>query len=156
MDEQEFLKDIFSETDPRDFKRKSITKIITRYSTKELMGIATTIPGGLNMPINNLIEKLTDGRFDPSKENGETRQVHMLMNGDLWKPFVECQKILRVKDFSEEKDKDLDILYISWDLRNEAIRKLGKLRLLIEQYGDGDPDLQTAIKDIDWLYTEKK
>lgn len=156
MDEKEFLENLFPEEDPRDYKKKSITKIITRYSIKELMGLASTMPGGISISLNNLIDNLTDGKFDPKKENGEARQIHMQMNGDLWRPFVECQKILRVKDFSEEKNKDFDLLYNSWDMRKAPVRKLGKLRILIERYGEDDPDLLAAIEDIDWLYKEKK
>ena len=154
--EKTYLKDLNPEIDPREFKKKSITKILTRYTTKELMGIVSTIPGGMSMSLSGVIDKLTDGRFDPKKESGEARQVHMQMNGDLWKPFIECQKMLRLKDFSEDKVKDYDILYSPWDLRKPAVRKLSKIRLLIERYGEDDPDLTDALQDLDWLYLEKK
>ena len=141
--------------DPIAAKRESIRTAMEKYSAKELSGIIKTVPGGMSMSIAMLVDRLAKGEFDVSEESPEARQTHMSINGDLCQPFIECQRVLGV-ELTDEKIRNYDFLHDSWDLREPSARKLHKIKGLIAEYAPDDPDLKKAIKEIEWLYTNRK
>ena len=152
---QDFVQQDQGSINPEKFKKDCINKIIGRYSLSELSGITCAIAGGNSLPINEVVNRLAAGDFNPSQESPEGRQIHMNINSDLYEYFTECLKILRVKNLDEEKLKRYDILHDSWDLRDKTVRKLHKIKLLVSMYGEGDKDLEEAVRDLEWKYQGK-
>lgn len=140
---------------PNEHKRESIINILANYSPSEIMGIIDTVEGGRNMPMSDLIDCLTYGRFSPALEKPETRTIHKHMSADLLPSFIDSVRMQGI-EMDEETAAGYDILHDSWDLRTPEVRKLYKLRKLIIMYGSDDEDLQKALEDIENLYMKEE
>ena len=75
----------------------------------------------------------------------------MSICGDLLPTFINCVRTQGI-DMDEETAGQYDILHDSWDLRSPETRKLQKLKKLIYSAAHDDPDLLSAIPDIERLY----
>lgn len=149
-----FTAAFISQNNPRDTKRNCIWASLGNYTYAELGGFLDTMENGAELSMQEIIENLTDGKFDVYKESPETARIHMSIVGDLLPSFIECVRTQGII-MDENLAAKYDILHDSWDLRDPAIRKLHKLKLLIYKQGDDDPDLIGAIHDIENLYTSK-
>ncbi len=144
----------FLPPNPRDLKRDSIKLVLENYTPKELMGIVRTIEGGDNLPVSQILDRLTDGLFDVSKETAETRQIHQGISSDLMPEFINCARTNGVQ-MDDELAGHYDILHDSWDLRTVEVRKLFKLKRLVALYGKDDSDLSSALADIEQYYSQQ-
>ena len=139
------------QNNPRDFKKEALRNALGNYTPTELMGIVATVEDGESKSISELIDDFADGRFDPSLETNDARSIHMSICGDLLPTFVNCVRTQGI-DMDEETAGQYDILHDSWDLRSPETRKLHKLTKLIYSAAHDDPDLLSAIPDIERLY----
>ena len=144
---------ITTQNTPRDMKKDSLRLVLENYTPTELLGLVATIEGGESMYVSDLIDYLTDGRFDPAKESADTRKVHQNISADLMPMFIDCVRSQNI-DMDDSLAANYDILKDSWDLRTPQVRKLHKLKKLILTYGLEDGDLMESIQDIEKLYSE--
>lgn len=147
-----FQTEVLMQSNPRQFKRDCLAVALGGYNPTELLGLVRTIEGGEKLTMSEIIDRLTDGKFDVSLESPETRQIHMEINGDLKQSFIDCLKLHGIEMDEETADK-YDILHGSWEFRNPEVRKLNKLKELIYSYGGDDPDLLAAIPELERLYS---
>lgn len=136
---------------PRDLKRNCLQFVLLNYTSSEFGSLVETVEGGEGMTVNEIIDALTDGRFDTGKESAEGRAVHQNISADLLPSFIDCVRMQGV-EMNEDIATNYDILKDNWDLRTTPVRKLHKLKRLIVTYGKDDPDLVAAIQDIESLY----
>lgn len=141
--------------DPREFKMNSLRVVIGSYNPIELKSILRTIPDYESLSLNEILQCLAEGKFDTSNEDPAMRSVHMNLSGDLMPSFIDCVRMQGI-EMDETIAEKYDILHDSWDLRDACVRKLHKLKKLIFIHGEEDPDLLAAIKDIEYLYSEKE
>ena len=138
---------------PREMKKDGLRLVLVNYTPSELLGLVKTIEGGENMYITDIIDFLTDGRFDPAAESAETKKIHQNISADLMPMFIDCVHSQNI-EMDDTLASNYDILKDSWDLRTPQVRKLHKLKKLIVTYGLEDQDLMEAIGDIEELYSE--
>ena len=138
---------------PREMKRDGLRLVLVNYTPSELLGLVKTIEGGENMYITDIIDFLTDGRFDTAAESAETKKIHQNISADLMPMFIDCVHSQNI-EMDDKLASNYDILKDSWDLRTPQVRKLHKLKKLIVTYGLEDQDLMEAIGDIEELYSE--
>lgn len=157
-----FFEDMAQDTnivarDPRHYKRDLIWGIIARLSPKEIAQFAEVV-GEEGEPVQNLedmVNKMTDGKVMVEMEDGLQRDTHAFINGELSGAFISC-----VTNQGFEMNNDLaakyDFLVDNWDLRDPKTRKLYKLKDLILTHASDDFDLIGAIPDLEDLYSEKE
>ena len=157
--DSDFLGDIYQGSaglipDPMQEKRKSIANAIYAYSPQDILLLTETmVPGDKPLSLSEIVDRLTAGEFQPEKESSEARTIHSLLSGDLTTSFIET---VRMQQFEMDQDQaaNYDILHDSWDLRNDEVRKIHKLKKLIYGSEDVDPDLLEVLKDVERLYNE--
>lgn len=147
---------------PMDMKRTSVGGALFACTPEEIASLVKCLrtesgeepsDEGTGLSLSEIVDLLTDGRFDPSGEDPVARQVHMQLNGDLTPSFIECVTAQAI-DMDEETASRYDILHDSWDLRNPKVRRLGKLKNLIFRFGEEDQDLFDALSDLEAAYNE--
>lgn len=136
-------------TDPSDYKRESIASLIFGFSIEEIADLSALTPE--TRSLDELIDRLTTGEVDQSRENVKTRQTHQFLNGELMQNFIHC---IRMQGFpmDEETAMGHDPLLENWDFRDDKTRKLYKLKQLVYRYGQEDEDLSEAVKDLEGHY----
>lgn len=140
---------------PVDFKAQNIHDIIIGYTLEEIQAIAECVPNAKTL--QDIINSLAKGEYDKTKETIEARQIHQNMNTDLIRPFVECVRIEGV-EMDDDQAARYDVLLDDWDLRDVQTRKKDKLKNLIYhalEEKEDDPDLLSAIEDIEKLYSKE-
>ena len=157
---QEFQQGTFetsfiAQANPRDMKRDCLKVVLENYTPYELMGLVQTVEGGETKTVSEIIDCLTDGNFDVTKESADARSIHQNISADLTPSFIDCVRLQGV-EMDEAIASQYDILHDRWDLRTAETRKLHKLKRLILTYGIDDPDLNSAIGDIEELYKDKE
>ena len=143
------------QTDANEIKKKSLRSVLGYFTANELIGIVKTIDGGMDMTIDEVLDRLATGQFDVQSEDMATREVHRQINGYLTQDFIDCAHV-QCHDITEEDAAEYDILYESWDMREPNTRKMHKLLKLIYTEGKDDPDLMDAVNDIEKLYSQKE
>lgn len=150
-----FQTEVLLENTPKECKRVAVETILKQFTPGELACLATMAdtdePDKLSFL--NIVERFTDGDFDPGAAKAEARRLHMLVNTELIDAFVDCVR-LNGMAMDAETASGYDILHIDWDLRAPEVRKYYKLQGLILKYGEGDKDLEDAIGDLERLYLE--
>lgn len=141
-----------TQTSPMEMKRNSLKHVLENYTFNEIAGIVATIEGGENLPMSQVIDCLTAGHFNVTLESSEAENIHKNIVADLLPSFIECVRMQGLQ-MNEEIASHSDVLHDSWDRRTPEARKLHKLKALIVNHGNNDPDLISAIDDIEELYT---
>lgn len=142
--------------DPNNTKRQAVRDALDNYTPEELLPIVDTINNGRRETLNTIIDIIVDGRFDPSLESMKAREIHRALNIDLQPSFIACVNTQRGIHVDEETAGKFDILHDSWDLRPAPMRKLYKLKMLVNQSETKDPDLLEAVADIERLYANNQ
>ena len=145
---------IMTQNNPNDIKKRCVYTVLQGYTPNELLRLVALIEGGMDLTLEELVTKLSNGQFDPKEEDQETRGVHQSINNDLMLSFIDCVR-LQGRQMNEEIAAQCDILHDSWDLRTPEVRKMHKLLRLIYTEGKEDPDLLDAVSDIEQMYAEK-
>lgn len=139
--------------DPNNTKRQAVRDALDNYTPEELLSIVDTINNGRRETLNNIIDIIVDGRFDPSLEDMKASEIHRALNIDLQPSFIACVNTQQGIHVDEQTASRIDILHDSWDLRPAHMRKLYKLKMLVNESETKDPDLLEAVADIERLYT---
>lgn len=137
---------------PRDYKAQMIHDILLELSFEELNVLSQMAPSAASF--QELISALARGEYNKDKETVEARNLHQFMNTELIRPFIECVRIEGI-EMDDAIASHYDILLDDWDLRDPKTRKKDKIKNLIYQHlkEEEDPDLQSAIEDIEKLYS---
>lgn len=140
---------------PRTIKLDCIRNFIMGYTPDEIRSLADTVDSSQSLTLDELIARLTDGDFDPSKESTTAAEVHRTLNSDLMPSFISCVQSLDL-EIDDEEAARYDPLKCSWDLRTPAVRKLYKVRRAISDQiaRQRDTDLVEALADIERLYAQ--
>ena len=144
---------VLTQRNPNDIKKDCLRVALGNYTPNELMGIINTIEKGMDLTLDQILDKLALGQFDVKKETPDAREIHQSINGELQVSFIDCVRI-QGKEMDENTASEYDLLHESWDLRTPETRKLHKLLKLILTEGKDDPDLLSAVEDIEQLYAE--
>lgn len=136
---------------PYLIKREAVQTGLQELTLMEVNGLASTMDDGAHLKLTEITDNLTLGRFDASRENVEVKQTHMYLSSMLLQRFIDCCRMNGV-DMNEETASGYDILKIEWDLRNPRVRTFYKLRELIMQKGENDPDLMKAIPELERVF----
>ena len=145
---------IMTQNNPNDIKKRCVYTVLQGYTPNELLRLVALIDGGMDLTLEELVTKLSNGQFDPKEEDQDARTVHQSINNDLMLSFIDCVR-LQGRQMNEEIAAQCDILHDSWDLRTPEVRKMHKLLRLIYTEGKEDPDLLDAVSDIEQMYAEK-
>lgn len=152
-EEDTFISSSFNvNINPRDYKAQMIHDILIGLSFEELTVLNQMAPSAASF--QELIGALARGEYNKDKETVEARNLHQFMNTELIRPFIECVRIEGI-EMDDTIASHYDILLDDWDLRDPKTRKKDKIKNLIYQHlkEEDDPDLQSAIEDIEKLYT---
>ena len=146
----------FTAETPNELKRRCVSNAILTYTVEEIGALAavTDTAGKEEQPrveLVSVINDLTLGQFDVKKEDQLARDVHAELNNDLMPDFIACVRMQGV-EMNEQLAEKYDVLRDSWDMRTSQTRKLLKLKKLIYDCGQDDPDLLEAVSDIESLY----
>lgn len=139
---------------PREYKRARVIDAVNELTLDSLTKFMGLFDG--DMSFDEFITALTDGDFDKGKEMTEEREVHQLLNGSLYVPFLECARWQGV-EISEETASKMDLLTTNWDLRDDKTRKLQKIKELVYNHAvenSEDMDLMDVIADLEELYSQ--
>lgn len=142
---------VIGPSNPRNEKRVAIINAISNYTVTEIAGIIATIENGDKMSITDIVDCLTDGKFDPEKESPEANKVHREINSDLLPAFISSINMQGV-NMTEQTAVEFDALKENWDLRSKEARRVHRLKTLILEYAEGDDDLIEAVKDLETYY----
>lgn len=144
--------------DPRETKRTCISQVLFNCTPEQLQGFLRIVildDGKENerslTTMTELVDYLTDGKFDVSAEDPLTRDCHMQVNGDLANSFLLCLRSQRV-DMPDIEE--IDYLHDSWDFRDPFVRRLSKLNRLVHKADerDVDGDIWDALDDLEKYY----
>lgn len=138
---------------PQDVKLRWVKSAIENYTVADLTSLMGTMKVDKALTFSEMVYRLANGMFNPAVENEAARNVHMGLNADLLQPFIDCVRMQGIEMDAEIAER-YDILYDSWDLRCDEMRRLHKVKALIFTYGEDDPDLLQAAKDIEAMYLE--
>ena len=139
---------------PSVTKLQSLTKAVYKLNPKEFSQIASLIEGWESLAYGTIIEKLSAGEFDPTREDDKAREMHAVLNGQLMEDFISCAGLQNVPmDF--QGAAKIDLLHDSWDLRQDENRRLQKLKMLVREFGNDDPDLEEAVSDLAAFYRQE-
>lgn len=154
MEETGFETVVVTQANPDETKKATLRTVLGNYSPNEILGLVKTIDGGMDLPIDEILNRLAKGQFSVEMEDAKTEEIHRSINADLLPSFVDCINI-QGREMNEELAAEYDILHDSWDMRTPEVRKLHKLLKLIYTEGKDDPDLLASVKDIEDLYAVK-
>lgn len=144
---------VVTQQSPADIKKNCLRTVLGNYSVNELLGLVKTIKDGMDIPVDEVLNRLANGRFEPKLEDAATQKIHQEINADLILSFISCVRV-QGREMDEETATEYDILHQNWDLRTPAVRKRHKLLRLILTEGKDDPDLLDAIQDIEKMYLD--
>lgn len=139
---------------PRDLKRTAVTETVFYLSADELKSLAPCVRDGTDVTVGDIVDALTNSEYDPSKEDMVGKAVHAALNERLAPAFVSCV-LQQGLDMDEGRAARYDVLLQDWDLRTDRTRRLVKLKSLAFAYGDGDPDIDEAVKDLEAFYSKE-
>ena len=145
---------VIMQKNPNETKELCLRTVLMNYTPTELLGLVKTIDKGLSLTLQEIVSALANGKFDVRMEDAETRNIHQSINADLTQAFIDCV-IMQGQTMDQEVASNYDILHDTWDLRSSEVRKRHKLLKLIFSEGKDDPDLMSAVEDIEKLYAEK-
>lgn len=145
---------VIMQKNPNETKELCLRTVLLNYTPTELLGLVKTIDKGLSLTMQEIVSALANGRFDVRMEDAETRNIHQSINADLTQAFIDCV-IMQGQTMDQEVASNYDILHDTWDLRSAEVRKRHKLLKLIYSEGKDDPDLMSAVEDIEKMYAEK-
>jgi len=138
---------------PREVKRASIIEAINALPLSALTKFMALFDE--DMSFDEFVNLLTDGEVDKSREMTDERNVHQLINGSLYLPFLNCARWQGI-EISEETASKMDLLTTNWDLRDAKTRKLQKIKELIYNHtvnNSDDGDLMGVIADLEKYYS---
>lgn len=143
--------------DPRSYKREVLWNIILRISPKELARFSEVVgtEGEPVMSLEDMVNKMTDGKVMAEMEDGLQRETHSFINGELSGPFI-SSILSQGFDMNSELASRYDFLMDNWDLRDPKTRKLHKLKDLILTHGSDDMDLIEAIPELEELFSSER
>lgn len=137
---------------PREFKRVHIAEALRGLTIAEFVELSKIFDEGIY--IDEMIDRLTDGDFNKNDESTMARNAHMSIKSSLFPHFLECAAWQGV-DISETTAMNMDLLSMSWDMRDPNTRKLQKLRELVYSQAINnaeDADLIDVIQDLEKFY----
>lgn len=136
---------------PSDVKKRCVLDAIQDYTLSDMSHLFASVKGDGKLTFAETVERIALGLFDPSTEDDVAQNVHKSLNADLVDRFVDCVRMQGV-EMSREVAERYDILHEGWDLRSDEMRRLHKVKALIFAYGEDDPDLLEAVKDLERMY----
>lgn len=139
---------------PRDLKRSAVTETVFYLSADELKALAPCVRDGKSVTVGDIVDALTNSEYDPSKEDMVGKAVHAALGERLTPAFISCV-LQQGLDMDEERASKYDVLLQDWDLRTDRTRRLVKLKSLAFAYGDGDPDIDEAVRDLEAYYAKE-
>lgn len=139
----------FITPDPEKRKLECISASIYYLSPREIMELSEAVPQSATL--KELVERLAANELDTGRESLQARKAHQALSTDLAPAFLECIRLQGI-EISDEEIERHDPLTENWDFRDPMSRKKEKILQLIEKYGDDDPDLADAARDIEKLF----
>ena len=146
--------------DPRETKRSCINQVLFSCTPEQLQGFLRILileeekeNERSLITMTELVDYLTDGKFDVGAEDPATKDCHMQINGDLENSFLTCVRSQRISISKEDVDQ-IDFLHDSWDFRDPFVRRYSKLKRLIRKADerDVDDDIKDALADLEKYY----
>lgn len=141
---------------PKEYKRAHVLEAVKGLEIKEFKELSRMYDEEIS--VDEFITNLADGKFDTRMESAEARNAHQYINGTLYPHFIECAAWQGV-EVSEETAANMDLLKISWDMRDKKTRKLQKIKELIYNNAvenTDDVDLMSVIDDLEKLYSKEE
>lgn len=149
--EEEVQVIVQANNDIRQQKREAIKEIFLQLTPKELAAIARcSSPDDDSITLDELATQLTEGVYEHTLEDIVARGAHQYLNGELLPAFTGCVH-LQGLDIDDQKAAEYDIMLCNWDLRSESRKKFEKLRQLVVEKGDSDPELLKTIDDFETM-----
>lgn len=149
---------IFIGKDPQTYKKECIISIMANYTPGQLEEISRYAEVDGENTLENIAEALAEGRYSVRDESDAAMNVHNTMNMDLslnWENIMREQGI----EPDEKLRVNSDPLVERWDMRDDATRKLQKLRKIILAGGNDaidDEDIQQIFRDLESKYEADK
>lgn len=155
-EEQPEFEGQFISQNPQEYKKNCLTQVILCYPLSDINALAEAVINDTKEPLTleRIINAITNGRYDRSKESTEAYTTHQNISQDLtenWSNCIQTQGLAVTDDMISRCDPMLD----NWDMRDEKTRKIQKLARLIYSHGDEDIDLLNALKDLEEKYSEE-
>lgn len=154
-EEEPMVETQFINQNPQEYKKHCLTQVLLSYPLDEINTIASIIINDTNEPLTleNIINALTNGKYNKEKEDSKSNKCHQNINQDLTENWSNC---LQMQGIEIENDmlSHCDPMIDSWDMRDDKTRKIQKLARLIYNYGEEDIDLLNALKDLENKYSE--
>lgn len=143
-----------SSFNPKQFKRNHIANVILGLTISDIVEFTQYLTNMTQNPtLEEFIGALTEGNINKKMESVTAREIHMFLNGELHPNFLECVRMQGVT-ISEETASKYDVLTEGWDMRNDNVRKIQKLKELIYMNAGDDADLQSVLTDLERMYQE--